>query len=435
MPACRPCLAAAAAAAGTRQGLAGSQLALNPAAQPSQQRASPAPGLSATTATPGTRSPSLRERGRARPLHRQPYPTLPYLCGRTSSSNSPYIMFRISAGTRRGRYGRSTSGSTLASQNALQNSHDSSATPSSLSCAPARAEAARCAGFRPTQHRHASTACCDSQRRSLGLCHELQRGAAPVTALPRLGGSQQMSLTTQAHKSTQFHRHCCALHTQRRRAPSGSRPGPSHACPAAPKKGRPLFGRCVPTDKHASSQHPAGRPHTRAAPLRAAPLGAAAGRRVRACMERSMYSMMSGRCGASRSGCRCSSCTRPVHTPLRAALLGSCASLNRPVMYLGPAHTAWRRRLFVHAVRLMAMEPERAQRSRARRGAGESARRPGPVCLPGSGVGAPGAGRGRGRVRSRGCSAAAPLRSLTAGAPGAQGGRSQTLCASVGLHT
>ena len=52
----------------------------------------------------------------------------------TSSSYSSYTMFFNRTGMSRVRKGRRTPGSTAASQNALQNSHDSRATPSSPSC-------------------------------------------------------------------------------------------------------------------------------------------------------------------------------------------------------------------------------------------------------------------------------------------------------------
>lgn len=53
-------------------------------------------------------------------------------------------------------------------------------------------------------------------------------------------------------------------------------------------------------------------------------------------MDSSMYSMMLCMWGPRRSGCKCSSCTSPVHTGLRTSVLGSCASANRPARYLQP---------------------------------------------------------------------------------------------------
>ena len=49
-----------------------------------------------------------------------------------------------------------------------------------------------------------------------------------------------------------------------------------------------------------------------------------------------MYSMMLCMWGPSRSGWRCSSCTRPVHTGFLTSVLGSCASANKPARYLQP---------------------------------------------------------------------------------------------------
>ena len=53
-----------------------------------------------------------------------------------------------------------------------------------------------------------------------------------------------------------------------------------------------------------------------------------------------MYSMMLCMWGPSRSGCRCSSCTSPVHTGFLTSVLGSCASANSPARYL--QHAAYK---------------------------------------------------------------------------------------------
>ena len=48
------------------------------------------------------------------------------------------------------------------------------------------------------------------------------------------------------------------------------------------------------------------------------------------CVDWSMYSMRSAMEGSSRSGIAISMATRPVHTALRTAGEGSCASVNSP---------------------------------------------------------------------------------------------------------
>lgn len=55
------------------------------------------------------------------------------------------------------------------------------------------------------------------------------------------------------------------------------------------------------------------------------------------CVDSSMYSMMLCMWGPSRSGCKCSSCTSPVHTGFLTSVLGSCASANSPARYLRQA--------------------------------------------------------------------------------------------------